>query len=245
MRFKTTTTTGLIAGLTLIAATAFAGPGATVVNDSTWDFGYVPQNAKISHVFNIKSTGDQTLKIVQVIPGCGCTKTPLEKSEIAPGESTKLEVIFNTGQYRGRVTKHPRFVTNEEQAQHTLQFLSTVVMRPDSTYPLIIQPAILDFSGDAGGAGRSMTVTITNVSDSTLGLKLIDFAEGTFDVELPKSIPAGGSAEATVKLVDPKSTAGFEKSFTIQLDDKAADRFTVPVKLTVPKADHAQAPSGH
>lgn len=34
-----------------------------------FDFGYVPQNAKISHVFWLHSAGTDTLKIVKVNPG--------------------------------------------------------------------------------------------------------------------------------------------------------------------------------
>jgi hypothetical protein len=47
---------------------AFAGPGLTIP-DPTFDFGYVPQNSTISHVFWLHSTGDDSLKIIKVSPG--------------------------------------------------------------------------------------------------------------------------------------------------------------------------------
>lgn len=34
-----------------------------------FDFGFVPQNSKISHVFWIKSVGDDSLKILSIKPG--------------------------------------------------------------------------------------------------------------------------------------------------------------------------------
>jgi hypothetical protein len=34
-----------------------------------FDFGFVPQDSKISHVFWIKSVGDDMLKILKVKPG--------------------------------------------------------------------------------------------------------------------------------------------------------------------------------
>lgn len=37
--------------------------------ESVFEFGYVPQNCKISHVFWIHSTGTDTLKILKVSPG--------------------------------------------------------------------------------------------------------------------------------------------------------------------------------
>lgn len=216
--------------LAIFSHVAFGAPAA-VVDETAFDFGYVPQQAKISHIFTIRSTGDDTLKITQVIPGCGCTKTPLQKSEIAPGDSTTLEVVFSTGAYTGRVVKHPKFLTNEGSSDHRLQFLSHVVTRPDSTYPLIVQPAILDFSSAGGTPPTDLKVRVINVSDTELGLSLIETPEGSFTVALPDKIPAGGSAEAIVRLAD-SAPPSFEKSFTFQLNDAQTSRFTVPVKRT-------------
>ncbi|MEE9441842.1 MAG: hypothetical protein V3V99_04170 [candidate division Zixibacteria bacterium] len=37
--------------------------------ETSFDFGFVPQNCKVSHVFWIKSVGDDSLKILNVKPG--------------------------------------------------------------------------------------------------------------------------------------------------------------------------------
>lgn len=231
---------GLILSLALITPAAYSAPAAAV-DESAFDFGYVPQQAKISHVFKIKSIGDDTLKIIQVIPGCGCTKAPLEKSALAPGETTNLEVVFSTGAYQGRVSKHPKFVTNEPTPEHRLEFLSTVLVRPDSSYPLVIQPRMLDLSGDGSTAQEATTIRITNVSDSPVNLSLIEAPEGWFEVTLPASIPAGGSAEATVRLVEDAGPGTFEKSFTLELNDTQTSRYTVPVKRKVSGATATSA----
>ncbi len=39
------------------------------IPESAFDFGYVPQHSKISHVFWLHSTGTDTLKILNVRPG--------------------------------------------------------------------------------------------------------------------------------------------------------------------------------
>jgi hypothetical protein len=52
----------------LVAGTAFAAPRLTI-DESSFDFGYAPQHSKVSHVFWLKSTGDDTLKILNVKPG--------------------------------------------------------------------------------------------------------------------------------------------------------------------------------
>jgi hypothetical protein len=45
-----------------------AAPRVTI-DGSSFNFGYVPQNSAVSHVFWLLSTGDDTLKIIKVQPG--------------------------------------------------------------------------------------------------------------------------------------------------------------------------------
>ena len=47
---------------------AIAGPKLSMPQPE-FDFGYVPQGAKISHDFWLYSTGDSTLRIIKVSPG--------------------------------------------------------------------------------------------------------------------------------------------------------------------------------
>ncbi|MCK4573140.1 MAG: hypothetical protein KAU36_02160 [candidate division Zixibacteria bacterium] len=59
---------GLIVLLLVIAGSALAAPRLTIP-ESVFKFGYVPQNAKVSHIFWLQSTGDDTLKVLKVKPG--------------------------------------------------------------------------------------------------------------------------------------------------------------------------------
>lgn len=52
----------------LLAAQVLAVPKMVIPND-TFNFGFAPQSAKVSHVFWLKSVGDDTLKILDVKPG--------------------------------------------------------------------------------------------------------------------------------------------------------------------------------
>lgn len=60
----------LIVTLLLLTATAqvSSAPRMTMP-ESVFNFGYVPQNSKISYDFWLFSTGDDTLKILKVKPG--------------------------------------------------------------------------------------------------------------------------------------------------------------------------------
>jgi len=52
----------------LFNSIALAQPKLTIP-EAEFDFGYVPQHAKISHVFWLYSTGTDSLQIVNVRPG--------------------------------------------------------------------------------------------------------------------------------------------------------------------------------
>lgn len=59
----------LILLLVLLAAGSLAAAPRLTIPESTFNFGFVPQNSKISHDFWLESTGDDTLKILKVVPG--------------------------------------------------------------------------------------------------------------------------------------------------------------------------------
>ncbi len=49
-------------------ATASAESNLTI-EQSSFDFGYAPQKSKLSHIFWLKSTGTDLLKIAKIVPG--------------------------------------------------------------------------------------------------------------------------------------------------------------------------------
>ena len=229
---KTAFVLALLGGLLLMLPPVQAAP-KLVIDQPEFDFGYVPQNSHVSHRFVLRSAGEDSLRIIKVVPGCGCTRTPLEKNDLAAGESTDLEVIFNTGHYTSRVTKRPKIESTDEDKFDNIVFYANVVRRPDSTRPIIIKPYKLDISQFGEKVRDEMKFTVTNLSDQPVSVKVIDLPEDFFEVSLPGSIAAGKSAEGTLKLRDKGLPMSFEKSFTLECNDADASRFTVPVKRTV------------
>jgi hypothetical protein len=229
---RLTITLTVALGILALGIAASAAP-KLVMEETEFNFGFVPQNSTITHAFTMKSVGTDTLKITKVVPGCGCTKVPLVKRELAPGESTDLEIVFSTKRYRNRVVKSPRIETNDGTAGTNVRIISTVVARPDSTYPIVIKPYKLDVSQFGEKPRSEMTFSITNVSEADIALSLIDRPTALFDIKLPVSIAAGETVEAQLKLRDDAMEESFEKSITLELDDEQASRFTIPVKRSV------------
>lgn len=239
MPAKTITTLSVLFVL-LLSGSILAAP-LMELSESEFDFGYVPQNSKIAHDFWIYSIGDDSLKIVKVIPGCGCTKTPLEKTDLGVGDSSKLEIIFSTRRYTSKVTKHPRIQTNMGKPDKNVTILSTVVSVPDSTFPAVVKPYKLDMSQYGEKPVEKMPFRIDNVSDQPFDLKLIAEPSNLVKVDLPKTIKPGESGTAMVYLLKDAIDAEFEKSITIECSDSAKSRYTIPLKRSIIYAGEPQA----
>lgn len=131
------------------------------------------------------------------------------------------------------MVKSPRIQTNEGPPDKRVQIITSVVARPDSTYPVVISPYKIDLSQFGDKVRDEMKFAITNNSDAKLDLTMISTFDEYFEVDLPKSISAGETKEAVLKLKQEAVTENFEKSFTFELNDEAKSRFTVPVKRTL------------
>ena len=114
-----------------------------------------------------------------------------------------------------------------------MKISSQIVMNPDSTYPVIIKPYKFDVSQFGEKERKKLEFEIFNVSSQDLAVKLVDMPVDMFRLKLPKKVKAGKSEKGTIEILDEYISEEFEKSLTIELDDDALTRFTVPVKRTI------------
>ena len=166
---------------------------------------------------------------------------------LAVGDSAKLDIIFHTKRYKSKITKRPSIQTNEGPPNKHVQIISQVTDRPDSTYPIIIQPYKIDLTQFSEKVIKKKKFMITNVSDQKLEVSLISMPDDLFEIKLPKSIKPGKSAKGELKLRRGAYGDSFEKSVTIEVvgvKDKEATRVTIPVKrsLHVAKTTPPQKP---
>lgn len=126
-----------------------------------------------------------------------------------------------------------------------MQITSTIVRRPDSTFPVIIKPYKLDLSQIGDKVRDEIKFTIRNVSDQKLSLKLVSGRADLFSVKLPESIEPGQTGEAILTLTKGGIEEEFEKSFTFELNDETTTRFSVPVKRTIRKTMTAEPVQGY
>jgi hypothetical protein len=81
-------------------------------DEKSYDFGDVKQGQKVTHTFNYKNTGTDTLKIDNVVSSCGCT-VPQEYAKIVPpGASASITVQFDSAGKMGVINKTLTILSN-------------------------------------------------------------------------------------------------------------------------------------
>jgi hypothetical protein len=167
----------------------------------------------------------------------------LQKDALAVGDSTQLEIIFNTGAYASQVTKTPRITTNEGQPDKMVRITANVETKPDSTFPVVLRPYKLDLTQFGEKVRSEIKFDIQNMSAASLTPQLVSGAPDYFEVVLPKQIGAGQTGKGLVKLKKDALDKTFDKSLTFQLNDEKSSRFTVPVHRSLRTTGGAAAPN--
>ncbi|MEW6075091.1 MAG: DUF1573 domain-containing protein [Candidatus Omnitrophota bacterium] len=71
-----------------------------------WDFGKVKKGNTVTHTFILKNNTPKNLSIKALNSSCGCAVTKIGDKNILPGESTPLEVAFDSRDYSGVVQQY-------------------------------------------------------------------------------------------------------------------------------------------
>ncbi|MBM3294202.1 MAG: DUF1573 domain-containing protein [Candidatus Aminicenantes bacterium] len=96
---------GLVFGSALSPA---AGGPRIKFRAESWDFGKVKSGRELTCEFVFTNQGDAPLNIKSVESTCGCAAALVSEKDrrLAPGQSGKIKVTFNTLGYAGEVSKY-------------------------------------------------------------------------------------------------------------------------------------------
>lgn len=221
----------VISLLTVVIPAALVAAPAVKIPHDTFNFGKVIQNATTTHSFWIKSVGDDTLRILDVVPGCGCTQMPLTDSVLAPGDSTRLDIIFSTKSFVGDVQKHPYLQVNTPTERVSVTIQSEILVQPETAMPMVVKPWRVDVSQFTVQPRRRAVFELVNKSDRALEVKAVDTFFKSFSVQLPARIAPSATAEGLVIVNKDKVKTPFKESFTFQVSGGGTtDFYTVPVE---------------
>jgi hypothetical protein len=104
----------LLPGVAAIClAQAPQGPPRLVPDRLSHDFGQLAPGTRATHRFLLRNAGGAPLTIAKVVPSCGCTSSVVGKTLLAPGESTALDVTFDTTGLRGPAQKSVQVLSDD------------------------------------------------------------------------------------------------------------------------------------
>lgn len=238
MRFlnNTLTAAGLVMSLLFIpflqvSAQVSKGPQPRIeVSSDYFYFGYMPMNAIVQHVYWVRNTGNDTLRIVTVKPGCGCTTAPISKDAIAPGDSANLKVIFDSKNMTGKMVKDIDIFSNDPNKQSiAVKFFAVVNREHDFVRA---EPNVLRFSKFGAKDGKMIkTFEVLNKFQTEIEVSLIELPAANFKID-KKSVKVrpGDKAQFTIEqLQSVTDEADVLTSVTFEFVGDETDRITIPM----------------
>lgn len=151
--------------------------------DSTFthNFGNVsPDVLLLHHNATIYNNGDDTLKILQIKPGCSCVNASINSHAIPPKDSAIIYLTLNTRGYSGHVSKSIDFITDIPNSPVFNIFLAANIV-----YPITINPKYLIFPKCEVGKAQTQSISILNTSDSTISILSSEASDSTISFSLP------------------------------------------------------------
>ncbi len=245
MRYKVTPLALIAVAIVISAGRAMAQPprpteGPRLKADvEVFDFGFVPQDAIVSHTFWLKNAGTAPAHIDKLIPNCGCTQVPPTDSIVAVGDSLPVEVLFGTRGMLGHVEKFVRIMSNAVGRVPALTIHATSVKNGELPPGATIAPAHMRIGK---GSGTQQTrVTVHNTGKAKLTFHTIEAPEPWILLN-PKEFSLDPGQETAVQIqVNRGSADKFNKSVTWEASGDSLARFTLPISDSVATASTGSA----
>ncbi|HOX25548.1 MAG TPA: DUF1573 domain-containing protein [Candidatus Krumholzibacteria bacterium] len=167
------------------------------------DFGDLQGHEIREAVVTIRNAGTEPLEIRDIESTCGCTVPALEVREIAPGESTRMTVEFNSKTFQGAQVKYIHIYTNDP-ARPSFDLLVSA----DIKVPLSMDPpkSTVEFKTVKIGETSTVTYTFRTEDVPKLELRPTDWPKEWLDIAVrPGQDPRSVLVDFTVR---PDSPAG-------------------------------------
>ncbi|WP_297100250.1 DUF1573 domain-containing protein [uncultured Draconibacterium sp.] len=97
-------------------------PTEISVDEAVHNFGQLKAGEIVLHTFVLTNTGDSDFIIESLETDCGCVTTHFNEQPVKPGETTLIEVEFNTAGLVGREYKTIEVLGNSKELKHLAIF---------------------------------------------------------------------------------------------------------------------------
>lgn len=150
----------------------------------------------------------------------------MKKKSLGPGDSTVVELTFNTKNYKTMVKKNATIYSNDlANSQSKIYVSAKAYVKQDTTLPISWAPDKINFTNKE----REFEIIITNKSDKELTLETISDGYGGLHMKVKNDrIMPGEETKIEFKWTDGFQKEHFERSMTFVASGDSKTRFTVP-----------------
>lgn len=151
------------------------------VDPLSFDFGDMKQQQTRTAIVTVTNEGAGLLRILDVKADCGCTVPTLAKATLAPGESTQIEIQFNSKKFHGTVIKAVNITSNDPNNSQV-----DILIKANVHTALVIDPVNqrVGFSRSLQGEVLTKQVTFTAMDEPVLEISADKTRQGLFDVKI-------------------------------------------------------------
>jgi len=150
----------------------------------------------------------------------------VRKKVLSPGDSTVVELVFNTRTGRSKATKTARVLSNDStRASISIDFTCNIVPDTDSLTAITIAPRIVEFSAKS----KKQTVQIQNRGQAGIELTMIGGIADEIEAKLKdKSVGGGKKGKLVMEWRGDRPEYDENHTLTVETGNKSLSRFSIP-----------------
>lgn len=215
----------LLCALLLCAAGLVAQPKIEISTGTTLDMGDVYSGQKADRIAFVRNTGTDTLLITEVKAQCGCTATFMTEKKLAPNDSGKLSISFNTNGVKGKTSKEVYVSSNDPATPKvTIRFSANVLNVLDSA------PPMLAFDQAKVDSSYTKIVTLSNPSSKD-AVKILSVTSkfDQLEVTLMKNHLMPGEQTQLQAVLKPLKSGTLNGSIEVVTDNPNQPKYEIRV----------------
>jgi hypothetical protein len=205
-----------------------------------YDFGTLDVEKSGREEFTVTNRGNAVLKLTKGSTTCRCTASDLERSELPPGESTKITLNWRPTADVGPYEQSATFLTNDPDRPRFV-----IKIKGKITASIRARPATLTLSRISGHETSQGSLAILNYLDEPLTLGDPRFEENGirqfFDAtvapltesELKEQLGAKSGFKLTVAVKPGLPQGAFKQTITLSTNNPNKKELTIPVEGTI------------
>jgi hypothetical protein len=221
----------------VLALTGFAQKKGTIKFESmVHDFGQIKEDGGfVTCSFKLTNTGNDTLKIINVKPGCGCTTSNWTKEAIKPGGKGFVDATFDPRNRPGEFAKGIAITTNDPDNQNVSLTIKGTVLPRQKSYTDLYPTKLGNLRFESSQLNLQ---NVKNIEVRTDTMKIYNDWKQNMTLEIGKDMPAYMTAKVIPETLKP----GKEGMIIITYDAKLKNDFGYLYdRININTNDSAQA----